>query len=207
MSLVLSAALLLSAVWFPGTFTRATTAPAPLAAAPLLLFHCEDGSQHPLPAVAGGGLAGGAVVCATFRHLRFVYSPPDDAFVVEQPPTQAASTAGLSAGEAERRREYFGPNLIDVPMPSVWRQCADEARARWHLLFVGLVRRDLCRGAHPAPAALLRAPRAAQVLNPFVFFQFFSCVQWGLQLCAPAGTNGSHTHTVWVGYLPSTSRA
>jgi len=33
---------------------------------------------------------------------------------------------GLSEGEAEARAKWYGENLIDVPMPSIPRQLADE---------------------------------------------------------------------------------
>jgi hypothetical protein len=81
--------------------------------------------------------------------VRFLYCADADTFVVEDaadPLADAAAlglslTQGLCDDTVERRRSWHGRNLIDVPMPSVPRQLADEC------------------------------------LNPFVFFQFFSCVQ------------------------------
>lgn len=127
-ALVLAGALSLSVVWFPGSFARATTLACPLEGAASLLFYCEDGSQHPVDVAPLVGLDGAALRCAVFRRLRFVYSPEEDAFVVAQTPTQAADTAGLDADTAARRLEFYGPNSIEVPMPSIGRQLMDEAR-------------------------------------------------------------------------------
>jgi cation-transporting ATPase 13A2 len=153
--LVLQSACLLACMWYPGTFCRCTTAPCALAEARTVLVFCEDGSEHIVLVDAKPGLhSQEACRCLTFRHVRFLYEAGVDAFVVENmrdPLADAAAqgltlTEGLSEPDADARKAWYGVNVIDVPMPSIPRQLADE------------------------------------VLNPFCFFQFFSCVQWTLQL-------------------------
>jgi hypothetical protein len=147
---VLAGACALACVWFPGTHCVCTTALCALAHADAVLITCEDGSQHVAAVVSRPGVKAGDVCrCVTFRHVRFRYCADADAFVVEDaadPLADAAAlglslTQGLCDDTVERRRAWHGRNLIDVAMPSVPRQLADE------------------------------------VLNPFVFFQLFSCVQ------------------------------
>lgn len=151
---VLASACVLACVWFPGTFCRCTTQPCPLAMAPSLLAHCEDGSQHCVRVQSRPGPGGQqAVRCAVLRHVRFIYDPTKDAFLAEIPPQPLDDAAclglrltqGLEEHTVAARAAWHGPNLIDVPMPSVGQQLADE------------------------------------VLSPFVFFQLFSCTQWLLQ--------------------------
>lgn len=145
------AACALACVWFPGWFCRCTTSRCALAVAKSVLICCEDGSQHVAPVTTRRAPSGDDEVrCIVFRHVRFLYCADTDAFRVEEAADPVAAVArsgllltqGLADSEVERRAAWHGRNLIDVPMPSVPRQLADE------------------------------------VLNPFVFFQFFSCVQW-----------------------------
>lgn len=150
---VLAAALFLSAAWFPGTYCRCTTAPCPLRSAQSLLFVCEDGSEQVLSVVERRGCSGEQLRCATFRQLRFVFEPALDAFVVELAVDPLANAAALGLRVTEGLAE-------------------EEAarRARWH-------GRNLIDVPMPSVAQQL----TDEILNPFVFFQLFSCVQWLLQ--------------------------
>ena len=153
--LVLASGCALACVWFPGWFARCTTERCALADAPALLIFCEDGSQHNVRVATRPGPRpdAGTVRCADFRHARFCYNPPSDAFLLEEPVDPLsdalaqglAFTQGLEPESVAQRVAWHGANLIDVPMPKVWQQLTDE------------------------------------VLNPFVFFQLFSCTQWLLQ--------------------------
>jgi predicted P-type ATPase len=93
------------------------------------------------------------VRCASFRQLRFLYDDAEDAFTVERSAEPLADAAALGLQPTDGLPE------------------AEAARRlRWH-------GRNLIDVEMPSIARQL----TDEILNPFVFFQCFSCVQWLLQ--------------------------
>lgn len=151
---VLAGACALACVWFPGAFCRATTTRCPLALAASLLVYCEDGSQHVSAVQTRTGPDGGASCrCCTFRQLRFLYDTTADAFRVED------------VLDVLRDAQTLG-----TPLTQGLSEETATQRREWH-------------GSNLIAVPMPSLPRQAadEVLNPFVFFQLFSCVQWTLQ--------------------------
>ena len=152
---VLASGAALACVWYPGWFARCTTRRCPLSAAPALLIFCEDGSQHKVAVTSRKGPRpeGGAVRCADFRHARFCYSPGADAFLLEEPADMLADA------------EAYGLAFTQGLEAELVGQ-----RAEWH-------------GSNliDVPMPSIGQQLMDEVLNPFVFFQLFSCTQWLLQ--------------------------
>ena len=148
---VLAGACVLACVWFPGSFCRATTSRCPLAHAVSLLIYCEDGSQH-VAAVQTRTGPDGVTSCRCCAFREL-------RFVFD------AAADAFQVGDALHEGDTVGAPLTQ----GLSEETAKQRRA-WHGSNLILV---------PMPSLPRQA--ADEVLNPFVFFQFFSCVQWTLQ--------------------------
>ena len=148
---VLAGACALACVWFPGSFCRATTSRCPLAHAVSLLIYCEDGSQH-VAAVQTRTGPDGITSCRCCNFREL-------RFVFD------ARADAFQVGDTLREDDALGAPLTQ----GLSEEMAKQRRA-WHGSNLILV---------PMPSLPRQA--ADEVLNPFVFFQFFSCVQWTLQ--------------------------
>ena len=148
---VLAGACALACVWFPGSFCRATTSRCQLAHATLLLIYCEDGSQH-VAAVQTRTGPDGITSCRCCNFRQL-------RFVFD------AHADAFQVGDASHEDGALGG-----PLTQGLSEDAAKQRRAWHGSNLILV---------PMPSLPRQA--ADEVLNPFVFFQFFSCVQWTLQ--------------------------
>ena len=148
---VLAGACALACVWFPGLFCRATTSFCPLAHAVSLLIYCEDGSQH-VAAVQTRTGPDGVTSCRCCAFREL-------RFVFD------ATADAFQVGDALHEGDALG-----APLTQGLSEEAAKQRRAWHGSNLILV---------PMPSLPRQA--ADEVLNPFVFFQFFSCVQWTLQ--------------------------
>ena len=152
---VLASGCILVCWWFPGWFARCTTRRCPLSAAPALLIFCEDGSQHNVAVTTRQGPRPDAatVRAADFRHARFIYDAGQDAFLLEEPGDVLADAVAQGLGFTQG---------LEAEVVS--------QRAAWH-----------GRNLIDVPMPSIGQQLMDEVLNPFVFFQLFSCTQWLLQ--------------------------
>jgi hypothetical protein len=126
-------------VWLPGLFSLFTCEPCPLRDAPLLLLHCDDGTKDFVRVQTCNGPDGvTATRVVTFRKLRFVFNPDSGDFeaetftdpVVDSTQLGLGHTQGLTTDMHASRKQWYGINLIDVPIPSIPALLAHEVRLR-----------------------------------------------------------------------------
>jgi len=111
--------------WFPAHLLRLTSRKHSLKNCTWVLITATDRSKNPCPVYQVYDIQGSLQRIFYFRNCKFAWHQEKNKWIVVEPVMgppvllNQDGKIGLKQEESERAIAWFGPNLIDVPLPSI----------------------------------------------------------------------------------------